>query len=164
LLFYSDRFILAGSRVIATFDNYYINGNKIEGKRTVTNAGLNLIEGTISLVVKIENGKIIWPDNAFVTVESDQTREIRLGSDGYKASILGNSKGKSREGIDYTSDVVEALIVTESCFESGVWVPNTDVLKFNFENSDVTVDYGASTCDKAVTINYPSGLKDVILD
>lgn len=90
MLFYSDRFILAGSRVIATFDNYYINGNKIEGKRTVTNAGLNLIGGTISLIVKIESGKIIWPDNAFVTVESDQTGEVRLGGDGYKASILGN--------------------------------------------------------------------------
>jgi len=164
LLSYSDRFILAGSRVIATFDNYYVNGNKIEGKRTVTNAGLNLIEGTISLIVKIENGKIIWPDNAFVTVESDQTREVRLGGDGYKASILGNSKGKSREGIDYTSDIIEALIVTESCLESGVWVLSTDVLKFNFENNDVTVDYGAGTCDKAVTINYPGRSKDVILD
>jgi hypothetical protein len=164
LLSYSDRFILPGSKVITSFDNYYVNGNKIEGKRTITNAGLNLFGGTISLVVKIENGKVIWPDNTFVTVASDQTREVKLGSDGYEASILGNAKGKSREGIDYTSEVMNALIVTESCVESGVWVPSKGVLKFNFEGIDVTVDYGDGTCDKAVTINYPGGSKEVILD
>jgi len=30
LLSYSDRFILPGSKAITTFDNYYVNGNKIE--------------------------------------------------------------------------------------------------------------------------------------
>jgi len=97
-------------------------------------------------------------------VASNQTREVKLGSDGYEASILGNAKGKSREGIDYNSEVMNALIVTESCVESGVWVPSKGVLKFNFEGIDVTINYGAGTCDKAVTINYPGGSKEVILD
>lgn len=92
LLFYSDRFIPPESKVITTLDNEYANRNKIEGKRTITNAVLHLFGGTKSLFVKIENGKIIWPNNTFITVASDQTREVKLGSDGYEASILGKAK------------------------------------------------------------------------
>ncbi len=164
MLSYTGNLLFPGSKVTTTFESYFVNGKKIEGIRTVTNTGINLATGTISLTVKLENGKITWPDNTFVTVVSDQIRAVKLGTAGYEASILGTANGKSRTGVDYTSTVRDALIIKQSCVESGVWAPSSGILQFTYSGNTVSVDYGSGICDKVVTISYPGGSKDVTLD
>lgn len=164
ILTYSGRLIFPGAKVITTFDNYQVNERKIEGTRTITNTGINLASGTISLAVSIENGQITWPDNTFVTLTSNQVRVVKLASEGYEGSITGTASGKSREGIDYSTLVIVPLIIKQTCVETGVWVPGTGTLQFLFTGIEVTVDYGTGVCDKTVTIIYPGGSKEVTLD
>ncbi|MDG1275877.1 MAG: hypothetical protein P8O16_01265 [Algoriphagus sp.] len=164
ILSYSGNLLFPGSQVITTFDGYHVNDKKIEGTRTITNTGIDFIGGTVSLAVKVENGKITWPDNTFITVASNQIRVVKLGGDGYEASITGTATGKSREGVVYSTLVIDPLIIKQTCVETGVWVPGTGTLQFLFTGIEVTVDYGTGVCDKMVTIIYPGGSKEVTLD
>ncbi|MEB2784491.1 hypothetical protein [Algoriphagus persicinus] len=164
-LTYTGNLLLTGAKVTTTFDGYEVNGYKVEGTRTITNKGVDIESNTVNLEVKIENGKVTWPDDTFVTLTSDQLRDIKLGTQGaYEASITGTAVGTSRSGFAYTSSVTDALIYTKSCLESGVTVPLSGVLEFQFSEIEASVDYGDGACDKMVTIFYPNGSKEVTLD
>jgi len=156
--------IFPGAKVIATFDGYFLNDKKIEGTRTITNTGIDFLSSSVSLAVKIENGKITWPDNTFVTISSDQIRLVKLGDEGYDASITGSASGKSRDGVTFNTLVIDPLIIKQSCITSGVSVPGAGKLQFQYGGMEVTVDYGTGTCDKLVTITYPGGSKEINFD
>ncbi|MFC5625476.1 hypothetical protein [Algoriphagus winogradskyi] len=164
-LAYTGNLLITGAKITTTFEDYEVNGHKIEGTRTLTNKGVSLENGTITLEVKIQNGKVTWSDNTFVTLTSDQVRVIKLGTQGeYEASITGTASGTSRAGLNYTSSIAEPLIYTKSCIDSGVKIPNSGILAFQYSGIEVTVDYGDGACDKMATIFYPSGSKPVTLD
>ena len=164
-LAYTGNLLITGAKITTTFEDYEVNGHMIEGTRTLTNKGASLENGTITLEVTIENGKVTWPDNTFVTLVSDQERIIKLGTQGeYEASITGTASGTSREGLNYTTSVTGALVYAKSCIESGVKIPNSGILAFQYSGIEVTVDYGDGACDKMATIFYPNGSKPVTLD
>ncbi len=164
-LAYTGNLLITGAKITTTFENYEVNERKIEGTRILTNKGVSLENSTVTLEVKIQNGKVTWSDGSFVAITSDQLREIKLGTQGdYEASITGTASGTSRYGDLYTSSVTEPLIYKKNCLESGVKIPNSGILAFQYNEIEVTVDYGDGTCDKMATIFYPNGSKPVTLD
>lgn len=164
-LAYTGNLLITGAKITTTFEGYEVNGHKIEGTRTLTNKGVSLENNTITLEVKIQDGKVTWPDDTFVTLTSDQERIIKLGTQGqYEASVTGTASGTSREGLNYTTSVSEALVYTKSCIDSGVKIPISGILAFQYNGLDITVDYGDGACDKMATIFYPSGSMPVTLD
>lgn len=164
LSYTGSNFLFPGTSITATFDGYEVNGLKVQGTRTLTNAGIDLINSKVTLNVKIENGVITWPDNSFVTYTSTQIRQVTLGSEGYEVSVTGTASGKSREGFDYTSTVTESLIIKEDCARTGVYIPSNGIIAFTYQGIAVSVNYGVGACDKIVEINYPGGSKEVTID
>ena len=164
-LAYTGNLLFNGAKITTTFDGYEVDGKKVEGTRTITNKGANLETNTLSLEVSITNGKVTWPDETFVTIASEQFREIQLGTQGeYEASITGTASGISRGGFEYTSSVTTPLIYTKNCIESGVTAPLSGILALDFRGIQTTVDYGDGACDSSATIYYPGGSKELILD
>lgn len=164
-LAYTGNLLFNGAKITTTFDGYEVDGKKVEGTRTITNKGANLETNTLSLEVSINNGKVTWPDETFVTITSEQFREIQLGTQGeYEASITGTASGISRGGFEYTSSVTTPLIYTKNCIESGVTAPLSGILALDFRGIQTTVDYGDGACDSSATIFYPGGSKEISLD
>lgn len=161
---YSGNLLVPGANIVTTFDGYEVNGYKIEGTRTITNTKLDIFTSTITLAVKIENGKVTFPDGKFVTINTDEIREITLGSAGYEAKLTGTASGRSLEGNDYTATVTESLIISQSCLESGIYSPSSGQIQFTYKGASMTLDYGSGECDKAGTITYPGGTKDITFD
>lgn len=162
---YTANLLLTGAEITTTFEGFEVDGLKVEGTRKITNKGVDVGSNTISLGVNILNGKVTWPDGTFVTVTSDQTRTITIGTQGnYEASITGTASGKSRQGIDYTSSVTEPLIYTKNCIDSGITYPLSGIREFQFLGIEVSVDYGDGSCDKLATVLYPGGSKAISLD
>lgn len=164
LSYTGSNFLFPGTSIITTFEGYEVNGLIIQGTRTITNAGIDLINSKVSLNVKIENGSITWPDNSKVTYNSTQNRQVTLTATGYEASVTGSATGKSRKGIDYTATVTEPLIIKEDCARKGIYIPSLGVLAFSYQGVAVSVHYGFGTCDKVVEIRYPGGAKEITLD
>lgn len=164
LAYTGTNFLFPGTSIVTTFDGYEIDGLRIQGSRTITNGGIDLINSKVTLNVKIENGLITWPDKTSVTYTSTQIRRVKLGSAGYEVSATGTVLGKSKLGIDYSADVTEPLIITEDCARTGVYVPSSGILGFAFQGIVASVDYGPGTCDKIVVLTYPGGTKNLTLD
>jgi hypothetical protein len=161
---YTGSFLIPGSSVVTTFQGYEVNGLKVEGIRTISNTGINIQNFEITLTVKIQNGKVTWPDGKISSFITDQVRKVTLGSSGYQASVTGTGSGTSKTGISYTASIAEPLIVTQSCVESGVSIPNKGKINFSYLSITFTVDYGTGECDKKLTISYPGGMKEIVLD
>ncbi|MFN3758238.1 MAG: hypothetical protein ACK4SF_03395 [Algoriphagus aquaeductus] len=161
---YTGSVLIPGSSVVTTFEAYEVNGLKIEGTRTITNTGINIQNFEITLAVKVQNGKITWTDGKTSSFNTDQVRKVSLTPTGYAASITGTGNGTSKGGTTYTAAITEPLIVTQSCVESGIWIPNKGKINFTYQSIVVTVDYGFGDCDKKLEITYPGGVKEVVLD
>ena len=165
ILTYSGRnFLFPGTSIVTTFEGYEVNGLKVAGTRTITNGGIDLVATKVTLNVKVENGKITWPDNTFVTYSSSQSRVVSLKEAGYEATVSGSASGKSREGFDYTATIKTPLLFKEDCVKTGVLVPSLGIVDFSYRGILVSVNYGFGTCDKTVEITYPGGTKEITLD
>lgn len=164
ILNYTGNIIFPGTIVNTTFEGYEVNGLLLEGTRTLTNTGVNLATNTITMTVKVENGKITWPDKTFATMKMNQIREIKLTSQGYEISATGTGQGKSRSDYNYTTLITTPLIISQTCIDSGIWAPNSGVMQFSYKGIKSNIDYGLGTCDKNAKFSYPGGSKDVTFD
>ncbi|PZX54605.1 hypothetical protein LV84_02758 [Algoriphagus ratkowskyi] len=164
LLTYTGKIGFPGAKVTTTFQGYEVDGLKVEGTRTLLNKGVNIETNTINLEVIIQNGKVTWPDNTFMTLTSNQERSIKLNAQGYEASIKGTVSGMSREIMAYTGATTDPLVYTKSCIDSGVTTPNSGILLIKYNGMDLSINYGSGACDKKATIIYPGGSKEVTLD
>lgn len=163
-LVYSGSLLIPGATIVTTFEDYEVNGYKVEGTRTLTNVGLNIITKTVTIAVKVENGKITWPDGGVVSIISDQERVIVLEDTGYDATISGSLSGTSKDGSPFSATITDNLKVTQSCIESGVFNPISGLMDFTYKNVKMTLDYGTGACDKTATVTYPGGVKEINFD
>lgn len=164
LIKYSGPLLISGANIVTTFEGYEVNGYQIEGTRTITNTKLDIILSKVILAVTIEDGKVTFPEGGFITISSDEIREITLGNSGYEASITGTGTGVSKDGSPYTVTITDALKITQSCIESGVYNPISGLIEFTYKGVSMSLDYGTGDCDKAATITYPGGVKNITFD
>jgi hypothetical protein len=161
---YSGSLMVPGSTISASFDGFEVNGIKIQGSRTMTTTGFNLFENSISLSVKIKDGKVIFPDGKFITFESVQTRTIKMTATGYQVKINGTSTGIGTDKVAYTSTITTPLEINKDCVKTGIYVPSAGVMEFGNILGKITINFGTGKCDKIITITTPSGTKEITLD
>jgi hypothetical protein len=166
LIKYSGALLIPGANIVTTFDGYEVNGYKIEGTRIITNTKLDIIQSKVTLSVNIENGKVTFPEGGFVTILSEQVREITLTNSGYEANITGTAGGNGIDGSPYTASIADALKITQNCIESGVYNPISGLIEFMYKGFSMSLDYGTGECDKDATIFYPGpgGIKNITFD
>lgn len=77
LIAYSGRYRTHNSQQVITFDNYFVNDNKVEGKKTL----LTTIDNSSTAYplfftsIKVEGGKITWRDGKVTEWVSDRVRK-----------------------------------------------------------------------------------------
>lgn len=160
---YSGKRFLAGSSVVTTFADYFINGVKIEGTRTVTNASASLESNPIFNIV-VTGGKAIWPDATFATREVNRTREWKRGNTPNVDQwiVTGTASGTNRNGRSYQMEITKPMVYKRECAISDkvfIAVEGTKVL--TVESKQVTIDYGDGACDKLVTITINGKSREV---
>jgi hypothetical protein len=163
---YTGRYWSPGSKITTRFENYYVDGKKIEGIRVVTNEGFNEGDKFFTFKIVMEGGKITWPDGTFRTFEKRHTKRIFLpnGDRGVMYVITGGSKGKNREGKEFVVEIAKPLVYFERCIKSGIRVPSEGILHIQVQSKDkIIIDFGDKTCDKEVTITKNGDSKTVTL-
>ena len=125
LVAYTGLYSDAGSMHTITFDNYYVNDYKVEGKHTIVNTGRNA-NGNLTFSVSV-NSTITDTSGRKLTYTSERTRQWLAGesTDGLFEwtddvySITGTAEGTAFDGTKFTSDITSALIVALNCR----WMP-----------------------------------------
>ena len=139
----------AGSVCTVTTDNYFVDGFKIEGSKTITNQGL--VNGNLTYHVVVTNGVITHPTGEHHTWTTDrvttwingQTTLLNPWDD--KFSTKGSASGVTSTGSNYTIviDNSNPLITEWICH----YIEQGKITITVGTQPSVIVDYGNGVCD-----------------
>lgn len=147
----SDSLRTPGATAVMTFDNYYVNLFKREGKTTWTNTST---AGTKSWSVKVEDGKTIAPDGRFWVLNSlhNTTQSAGLNTPRNpiddEFTITGQSTIRNSNGSGRNTEIIIPLLRKNNC-ENIV----SGRVKITAPNHYAVLDYGDGTCDRIATIS-----------
>jgi hypothetical protein len=164
LIKYSGLFFVTGTSVVVTFDNYFVNGNKIEGTKTTTNKGFDGKEFSFETI--ITGGKVTWPDNSFGTIDGNQLKKFKVTLDPFSLAIevTGQATGLHRLGLPYSTTIQQALSYLHDCTKKGNWVPSSGTLKLVSGGEVFDLDFGSGDCDKEVKVTHNGNTFSIKLD
>lgn len=152
-----------GSVRTLTFQDYYVNGAKIEGTKSVTNMGPNNNQNVV-FAVELTGGKIIFPDEKSITHEFVREREYTEGYATWnpwddKCRISGVATGINLNGLSYTHTIVNSLEWHAAC---RFMVRGT--IGFEIEGIEpFELDYGDGECDAEATLSRGDETKQITL-
>lgn len=159
---YSNHWLnpAAGTYVEATCDNYYVNGEKLEGTFKVTFNGANSYGGpsytltaTNAKITLITGKQISW--NATETIDwIDGYTDLLPSND--VMLISGNSTGTNSAGRAYTMSITKPLKKDMSC----QWITEGTIELTPAELNTRTVDFGSGACDNDATVS----IKGVVIN
>ena len=151
---YNGKRFMPESTVITTTDNYFINGVKLEGTRTLTNVSTSTEEAPRFNVV-LANGKATFANEMTATRSSNITWQWNRTQNPLEDNLTIESSsiasGTTRGGREYEVMLLEDLIYKRHC---GIAV--SGVKKYIIDGEkEIIIDYGDGTCDRAfsVTVN-----------
>lgn len=152
----------SGSVLNVTTNNYYVDGYKIEGTKTITNNGINS-NHNLNWHVVVTNGKITHPDGTYHTWATDRTSEWISGDSTLtflddKFSTKGGANGITTTGKTYTITIDNSnpLITQFGCR----WIEQGILTLVVASSPSITINYGTGSCDHDAIatingVNYP---------
>lgn len=150
---FSGPYTSTGTRVDVSYNNYFVNGYKVDGQKTIINTGRNA-QQKLSFGVEDANGRITKPDGGIITWESTRTHVWDEGEntllficdDVY--SITGTASGEISDGTPYAIRVESALKKNVCCS-----FVDEGVVTYSVDGTDLaTIDYGGGSCDGLANI------------
>ncbi|HSV87702.1 MAG TPA: hypothetical protein VLH61_03590 [Bacteroidales bacterium] len=149
---------LHGTSITITSQNFNIDGNVVQGTKTITN--VNGLTFNITLV----GGKITFTDGTTITRELTRTWTWAggIGTPNFiwddEFSITGTTAGTNRRDAAYSLAITKPLIHKMSC----LWLVEGTVSIQHGENAMV-LDYGNGTCDNLATIIFNGETREITL-
>lgn len=155
IITYTDRRFVPGAVHTITFNNFYIDGNKIEGTRIRTNISEST-DDNLKFRIELIDGKITFEDGTSATREAIwETTRIRTPNPINDERIrTGSANGFNIDGIGYTVTITKPIVWKRGCLPTvRVMIPVEGTKVKEFEDGRIiTIDYGDGTCDNLVTI------------
>ncbi len=168
IITYTGRYSDSNTVITTTLEDYYLNGDKIEGTRTVTNKGK--VEGKQTFEINVTNGKITYENGKVATWSSSRTRVIAdertIIPFDEVVNIYGTAEGVNTDGLAYTVNVAEStpIVVDMKCWLEGTRLPKSGIMSISPSGLEIrSINYGDGTCDNAVTVAIGSLSKELSL-
>jgi hypothetical protein len=149
---YTGRYREVGTVITVTPENYTVNGNLVQGQKTITNLGLNT-NGQLHFAIVV-NGSVTAPGNTWtISWTANRTRTwvegqstATLWDDIYE--ITGSGSGVNRNGVSYTSTITQALRAKLNC----MWIVSGSITLQPQDYETRYIDFGNGTCDSGFTV------------
>ncbi len=150
-----------------SFDNYYVNNNKVEGTKTVTftnepSNGIYTASINSNLTITTSAGKTLaWTSTRTRTYNTNNT-PLDLSDD--SVSLSGTANGTNRNGEEYTAVITTPLVIKATCLSTSGWLPSSGVLEVTPETGvKRVVNYGSGDCDRTVNVTVGTRSFDVTI-
>jgi len=160
---YSGSWLEPGATITTVTNNFFVDDLKVEGTRVLENISATMNELKYSVV--LTNGKIIWPDETFITRVTDRVHTISFGDSfqDYILEVEGTAAGTTRLGTGYESATVEPLLFKSSC-RGAIYLPVQGIKTINVpDRREITVNYGSGDCDDSFTVSIGNYTAAVVL-
>lgn len=154
IITYTDHRFVPGALQTITFNDFYIDGKKIEGLRTRENISESL-EAPLKYRITLTNGKVTWEDGSFATREAEWTRTRIRAANPINDQIIkeGNASGKTRRGEVYTVEITKPIVWKRGCLPAvRIFVPVEGIKVKTIGDRVITIDFGDGECDNIFTV------------
>jgi len=155
LISYTDRHFLPGSIWTTTFEDFTVDGKLIEGLRTVENVSASL-EDNPTFHITLVGGKVTFEDGTFATKDADKTKMwVRARNpleDEFHILDGSTAVGVNKEGVSYSTTVLETLVYKNICKLEGIHIPVDGIKEIFNGETQLIVDFGDGECDNFVTV------------
>lgn len=157
----TNRFIIPGSTIVATFENYSVNGYKVEGTYTVTNATTG---NAPAITTQVTGGKITYPDGTWYThaglrnfIQTSGVQTLSIAEDD-EFSVTGSSSITASDNRKLDATIKTPLLKKFTC-------PNivSGTVDFTYNNVKGLWSYGEGACDKTATITVGNWVGTITL-
>lgn len=154
------------SWVSITFENYEINGIKLNGVRTLTNiSGSTVIEPQFS--VELQDGSVEWDgkvasrEHCFVGTW-DRGDLLDPNDDVLKITACSSS-AEAAEGVNRSGVAYKMWIEKELVYKRGCPMAISGIKQFVEADSgkEIIIDYGSGTCDAVFTITVNGNIRNI---
>lgn len=161
---YTGPMVAPGSKATTSFENYYVDSNKIEGVHVIQN---NSTSNNKIFTVRVENGKITRPSGNYTAWNKNKTwtQTEGNGTPNYPVddvfSITGSASGTIKRGndmIQWSSEIIQPVIRKFTCR----W-PVKGQVRMTRNSKTSVLDYGNGTCDNLATITINGQTHQIIL-
>ena len=156
-----------GSFREVSYDDFYLNGVKIEGTRRTEILSTDE-NGSKTMRTRLNDGKMIYQDGTFKTKSAEMTRYIHVENNKKQYTTLSGSKsGVSTEGVSFSMEITTPIKFVYDCFGEGQRkrgkVPVQGIKVTNDGSQIITTDFGDGTCDTLVEITKDGEVETVDL-
>ena len=163
---YEGHWLVKDSKIFTILKDFYVDDVKVEGTRILTNVSVDL--ESLVYTVEIIGGKITWPvvegTEKSITRESDRLHTWIFGKslDDFELHVEGEASGVTKDGIDYSSKIIEPLIFKSICKGNTIYLPTSGSKSITIpDKPEIGVDYGTGDCDKKITITIGDQIKEI---
>ena len=151
----------SGAVVNVSFDNYSVNGYKLEGSYSITNNGST--DANLNITTRLVNGKITYPDGKWYTRTSTITWQQVAGS--ATASVLDDEFNVTGEAVIKSSANNELITSSKTPLLRKVTCGNFVSGKLNVAYNGIAgvLDFGGGACDKNAVLSLGTRNYEVTL-
>ena len=167
IVIYTGKYRDSLSVMTATFDDYYVNNNLVQGERIITNKGIN-INGNLCFTIEVNNASINT-SNGTINWESSREREwvessiTPFGIFGDSYSITGSASGNGVNGNNFTVSITEPLHVDLGCLPSCI-IKSGKAKVSPSGYSDRIINYGDSICDCNIDVTISGTTYPIVIN
>lgn len=164
---YSETQGEAGSFRQVTYDDFYLNGVKIEGTRRTEIISIDE-SGSKTMRTSMSDGKMIYEDGTFETKNSEMTRYTHVeNSEKQYSSLTGSKSAVSTEGVNFSMEITTPIKFVYNCDDLGFRkrgkIPVEGVKVSIDGDQTITTDFGDGTCDTLVEVTKDGEVETVDL-
>ncbi len=161
---YTGRLHIPGNKATTSFENYYIDSFKIEGKHSVQNTS-SPGSNSRSFTTTIENAKLLNVNSGHWVAWSSEKAYTQVEGNGTPwwpiddvFHISGSSRGEWSTGKSWVAETTDPLVKKFTCH----WIVDGTV-RFKVNNTEGVLEYGDGTCDNTATITVNGNTRTVSL-
>ncbi len=152
---YTGALYQEGSERRVRYEDFSIDGAKIEGSRILANAGQD-DQGNRSFTHSVTMS-ITYPDGSQATWTASHLRQQIAGGNTIQPfddafATTGQAEGVNRNGQPFTSTIIQALIKRRSCR----WI-EAGIQQLTVDDRTLTINYGDGGCDGEALVTLPDG-------
>jgi hypothetical protein len=158
---FSGGYKVIGSSISQTFENYFVNGKKVEGSRSITYKGdtssmpMWTIQSDLT-ITKTDGKKVTWSSTRTRTMTAGSATPLNWYDDEY--TISGSANGTTSNGDTYSMTIGKPLFVKLSFLPPTICKYILDgTITYTRGTRSATVDYGyggTTSCDNQAELDY----------
>jgi hypothetical protein len=153
-------FISPGAVAEITFDNYYVNDIKVEGKQTVQNTST---DAGFGYSYTIAEGKLTYPSGKVVTYSGNRTLMQKEGAD--TPWVISDDVYELKGNASLQDSSVIATVAIKSGLIRKIVCPyvGKGVVELSVNSFKASIDYGTGDCDNKAVLTVGDKTKEITL-